>query len=61
MMPRALACDYDGTLATEDRLVPATLAALERARTAGLRLVLLTGRTFFELPGSASGSSSSTP
>jgi hydroxymethylpyrimidine pyrophosphatase-like HAD family hydrolase len=44
IMPRALACDYDGALATEDRLAPATLAALERARAAGLRVVLLTGR-----------------
>jgi hydroxymethylpyrimidine pyrophosphatase-like HAD family hydrolase len=49
MMPRALACDYDGTLATQDRLAPATVGALERARAAGLRLVLLTGRAFFEL------------
>jgi haloacid dehalogenase-like hydrolase len=49
MMPRALTCDYDGTLATEDRLAPATVAALEQARAAGLHLILLTGRTFFEL------------
>lgn len=48
-MFRALACDYDGTLATGDRIGPRTLAALERARAAGVRLVLVTGRTFFEL------------
>jgi hypothetical protein len=48
-MFKALACDYDGTLATNDRIGPAALAALERAREAGLRLILVTGRTFFEL------------
>lgn len=46
---RALACDYDGTLASGDRLAPEVVEALERARSAGLRLVLVTGRTFFEL------------
>jgi hypothetical protein len=46
---RTLACDYDGTLASEDRLGPEALAALRKAREAGLRLVLVTGRTFFEL------------
>ncbi|MGH7334786.1 MAG: HAD family hydrolase [Candidatus Rokuibacteriota bacterium] len=46
---KALACDYDGTLASHDRIAPPTLAALERARAAGLRLTLVTGRTYFEL------------
>ena len=46
---KALACDYDGTLASEDRLGPDALAALGKAREAGLRLILVTGRTFFEL------------
>jgi hypothetical protein len=46
---RALALDYDGTLASHDHLADATIAALERARRSGLRLVLVTGRTFFEL------------
>jgi hydroxymethylpyrimidine pyrophosphatase-like HAD family hydrolase len=46
---KALACDFDGTLASEDRIGPAAREALERARSAGLRLVLVTGRTFFEL------------
>jgi len=45
----ALACDYDGTLASDDSLGPEALAALERAREAGLRLILVTGRTFFDL------------
>ena len=46
---RALACDYDGTLATHDRMAAATLEALQRVRAAGVRLVLVTGRTLFEL------------
>jgi hydroxymethylpyrimidine pyrophosphatase-like HAD family hydrolase len=49
MIWRALACDYDGTLATQDRIGPGALAALEAARRAGVRLILVTGRTFFEL------------
>jgi hydroxymethylpyrimidine pyrophosphatase-like HAD family hydrolase len=49
MIFRALACDYDGTLASQDRIGPQARAALERAREAGLRLVLVTGRTFFDL------------
>ena len=48
-MLRALACDYDGTIASQDRIDPAALDALIRAREAGLRLILVTGRTFFEL------------
>jgi hypothetical protein len=46
---KALACDYDGTLASQDRIGAQALAALLEAREAGLRLVLVTGRTFFEL------------
>lgn len=49
MVMKALACDYDGTLASEDRIGPPALHALESARQAGLRLILVTGRTFFEL------------
>ncbi|OGK98418.1 MAG: hypothetical protein A3D33_14530, partial [Candidatus Rokubacteria bacterium RIFCSPHIGHO2_02_FULL_73_26] len=49
MIWRALACDYDGTLASEDRIGAEALAALREARAAGLRLILVTGRTFFEL------------
>src|SRR6266545_3679360 len=46
---RAVACDYDGTLASHDHLAPGVVDALEQARAAGLQLVLVTGRTFFEL------------
>jgi hydroxymethylpyrimidine pyrophosphatase-like HAD family hydrolase len=46
---KALACDFDGTLAFEDRIGPYARDALERARKGNLRLILVTGRTFFEL------------
>jgi len=46
---KVLACDYDGTLASEDRLGPEVLVALRKAREVGLRPILVTGRTFFEL------------
>lgn len=49
MIFQALACDYDGTLASEDRIEAETISGLERARATGLRLILVTGRTFFEL------------
>jgi hydroxymethylpyrimidine pyrophosphatase-like HAD family hydrolase len=49
MFFKALAFDFDGTLATDDRIGPGVREALERARQAGLRLILVTGRTFFEL------------
>ena len=42
---RLLALDIDGTLLTSDKTVsPRTRAALEAARVAGVRLVLVTGR-----------------
>lgn len=41
---KVLACDLDGTLADEDRVLPATWDALRRARDAGFALVLVTGR-----------------
>jgi hydroxymethylpyrimidine pyrophosphatase-like HAD family hydrolase len=44
---RALATDYDGTLACDGRVDAITVAALKRARDAGIRLLLVTGR---ELP-----------
>src|SRR2546427_7919308 len=44
-----LACDYDGTLATDGRIAPDTLAALGRVRESGRRLVLVTGRRFDDL------------
>jgi hydroxymethylpyrimidine pyrophosphatase-like HAD family hydrolase len=43
----ALATDYDGTLAHDGRVADPTLAALDRARASGRRLILVTGR---ELP-----------
>ncbi|OGL15545.1 MAG: hypothetical protein A3F92_02855 [Candidatus Rokubacteria bacterium RIFCSPLOWO2_12_FULL_71_22] len=49
MIWKALACDYDGTIASNDRIGAEALAALRAARAAGLRLILVTGRTFFEL------------
>lgn len=42
---RALACDFDGTIATDGAVAPATLTALERVRASGRRLLLVTGRT----------------
>ena len=45
----ALACDYDGTIASHDRIATPTIAALERVRTAGLRVLLVTGRALFDL------------
>jgi HAD superfamily hydrolase (TIGR01484 family) len=41
----ALACDYDGSLATHGRVGAETLAALERLRASGRKLLLVTGRT----------------
>jgi phosphoglycolate phosphatase (TIGR01487 family) len=49
MRVMALALDYDGTLASADRIAPDTVRALEQARSAGVRLILATGRVFFEL------------
>jgi hydroxymethylpyrimidine pyrophosphatase-like HAD family hydrolase len=46
---RALACDFDGTLASSDQVGAPARAALQKARDAGLRLFLVTGRTFFDL------------
>ena len=47
MRYHALACDYDGTIAHDGRVEPATEAALERLAASGRRLILVTGR---ELP-----------
>lgn len=49
MIFQALACDYDGTLASQDRVGAPALAALGEARAAGMRLVLVTGRALFDL------------
>jgi hydroxymethylpyrimidine pyrophosphatase-like HAD family hydrolase len=45
----ALAADYDGTLAHDGHVDDATLAAVERLRASGRRLVLVTGRELEDL------------
>ena len=47
MRYHVLACDYDGTLATDGQVDDSTLAALDRLRASGRKLILVTGR---ELP-----------
>jgi hydroxymethylpyrimidine pyrophosphatase-like HAD family hydrolase len=47
----ALATDYDGTLARDGCVDGPTLAALDRVRVSGRRLVLVTGRELPELLG----------
>jgi hydroxymethylpyrimidine pyrophosphatase-like HAD family hydrolase len=49
MTYQALATDYDGTIAHDGRVDETTLAALQRARGAGLRLILVTGRELADL------------
>lgn len=49
MKYRVLATDYDGTLAHDGLVDDSTLAALQRARAAGLRLVMVTGRELSSL------------
>jgi hydroxymethylpyrimidine pyrophosphatase-like HAD family hydrolase len=41
---RALAADYDGTLAEDGRLTDRTVNALQRLRDTGRALFLVTGR-----------------
>ncbi|MBW4576027.1 MAG: Cof-type HAD-IIB family hydrolase [Aphanothece sp. CMT-3BRIN-NPC111] len=45
----ALATDYDGTLASEGRVLEETIAALERLRQSGRKLILVTGRELDDL------------
>jgi hypothetical protein len=45
----ALACDYDGTLALDGKVSKDTLEALQRLRSSGRRLILVTGRRLVEL------------
>ncbi|MFO1431788.1 MAG: HAD family hydrolase [Candidatus Competibacteraceae bacterium] len=45
----ALACDYDGTLATDGRVDEQTLDALKRLRESGRRLIMVTGRQIDDL------------
>ncbi|MBL8953464.1 MAG: HAD family phosphatase [Myxococcaceae bacterium] len=46
---RALAVDYDGTLAWHGEVDEPTLAALRKAKDAGLKLLMVTGREMPEL------------
>ncbi len=46
---KALATDYDGTLADDGKVSKDTLAALRRAKKAGRKLVLVTGRELEDL------------
>ncbi len=45
----ALACDYDGTLAADGLVDAPTLAALDKLRSTGRRLILVTGRQLEDL------------
>jgi hydroxymethylpyrimidine pyrophosphatase-like HAD family hydrolase len=45
----ALATDYDGTIASDGHVDTSTVDALHRARNAGIRLVLVTGRTLDDI------------
>ena len=40
----ALACDYDGTLASHGRVDDDVVAALKRVKSSGRKLILVTGR-----------------
>jgi HAD superfamily hydrolase (TIGR01484 family) len=44
-----LACDYDGTIAHDGQVDEATLAALERVRASGRKLILVSGRELEDL------------
>ena len=45
----ALATDYDGTLASDDKVSEQTIRALERLRISGRRVILITGRQLDDL------------
>lgn len=49
MQYKALATDYDGTLATDGKVDETTLTALSRLRDSGGKLILVTGRRLEEL------------
>lgn len=49
MRYHALACDYDGTLATDGVVDQATLDALDRLQGSGRKLILVTGRELGDL------------
>lgn len=49
--PLAIATDLDGTLLSSKNKVSAeNLAAMRRLNSAGIKIILLTGRTFYEIP-----------
>jgi hypothetical protein len=45
----ALACDYDGTLTTDDKPNPEVLGKLRQLRASGRKVILVTGRTLEQL------------
>jgi HAD superfamily hydrolase (TIGR01484 family) len=47
----AIACDYDGTLATDGQVDELTLTALKRLRDSGRKLIMVTGRQLEDLFG----------
>ena len=49
MRYRALACDYDGTLATHGKVEPTTMSALRALQASGCKLILVTGRVLEDL------------
>jgi hydroxymethylpyrimidine pyrophosphatase-like HAD family hydrolase len=49
MRYRTLVFDYDGTLATDERVAPETIDALARAKSRGRDLILVTGRELDDL------------
>ena len=51
MRYHALAADYDGTLAHHGEIDEVTLAALQRLRESGRRIIMVTGRELDELLG----------
>ncbi len=52
---RALATDFDGTLATHGEVYPATVAALQEFAASGRKLILVTGRELPDLQGRLPG------
>ena len=46
---KAIASDYDSTLAHDGRVAPEVIELLRHARAAGLKLILVTGRTLNDL------------
>jgi hydroxymethylpyrimidine pyrophosphatase-like HAD family hydrolase len=45
----ALACDYDGTCASDGRVAPETLSALRAVRASGRKVLIVTGRCLEDL------------